>query len=624
MKNEDKLLELASEKFGELTDAEKKLFKATANGELADYSAEKEEDNDPAGAKDWDDSRTLKADRIAWLCTDKQASELVTHKGIKIKGARIDGELDLAFARISFPFYLWICFIPEKMNLRHCELHALYLIGTHTRAIFADGIKVTGDVFLRDGFKSEGEVRLLGAEIGRNLECSSGHFINPEGKSLNADGLKVTGDVFLSEKFKSEGEVRLPGAEVGGDLACISGQFINLKPEGKSLNADGLKVGGYVFLRDGFKSEGEVCLLGAEIEGNLECSSGQFINPEGQSLSADRLKVKRSVFLRAKFKSEGEVRLLGAEIGGILDCSSGQFINLKGCSITAELLKVEGDAYFTKGFESQGNVNLNGAVIDGFFIWIDLKSPSKTRLDLRSGRIGTLWDDKQSWPDKGKIPLDGFVYNAIYEHAPLDPESRIEWLRRQPEGRFYPQPYEQLAEVYNKSGRSEDAKKVLIAKNEDPERIKKLTRWQKAWHHIMRLSIGYGHRPSRAFKWVVGIILFGWVLFWWGNNANLITPTKNDAYVESKVHGFDIKVLSDDYPKLSPLMYSVDMFVPLVNLHQAEYWMPNANKGRTVIPLSWCKLTTGGALRIWMWIQIIAGWMLSTLLVISLSGLIKN
>ncbi len=103
-----------------------------------------------------------------------------------------------------------------------------------------------------------------------------------------------------------------------------------------------------------------------------------------------------------------------------------------------------------------------------------------------------------------------------------------------------------------------------------------------------------------------------------------MSPTKNNAYVEAKVHGFDIKVLSDDYPKISPLMYSVDMFVPLINFHQAEYWMPNANRGSTVIHISWCKLTTGGTLRIWMWIQIIAGWMLSSLLIVGLSGLIKK
>ena len=38
------LLDLARDKFGSLTEAEIKLFKAVANGELADYSAEAEED----------------------------------------------------------------------------------------------------------------------------------------------------------------------------------------------------------------------------------------------------------------------------------------------------------------------------------------------------------------------------------------------------------------------------------------------------------------------------------------------------------------------------------------------------------------------------------------------------
>ncbi len=452
MKNEDKLLELASEKFGELTEAEKKLFAATANGELADYSSEKEEDNDPASAKNWDDSRTLKADHIAWLCTDKQASELITRKGIQIAGARIDGELDLAFAIISFPFYLEKCFIAEEMDLNYCELRALNLIGTHTGSIFADGLRVSGCVFLRDGFKSEGEVRLPNAKIGGNLECDSSQFTNPEGCAIRADLIKVAGGVYLRNHFNAKGEVSLIEAEIGESLDCSSGYFINPNSKGKAISADGLKVTGGVFLGDGFESKGEVRLVGAEIGGSLECDSSQFTNPKGIALNAGALKVTGGVYLRNNFNAKGEVRFPGAEIGGDLDCSCGQFINLNGDSITAELLKVKGNVYFCKEFETQGIVYFNGAVIDGIFIWIDVKSPSKSKLDLRYAKIGTLWDDKQSWPDKGKIHLDGFVYNGIFEKAPLYPDARIEWLRRQPEGRFYPQPYEQLAEVYKKAG----------------------------------------------------------------------------------------------------------------------------------------------------------------------------
>lgn len=53
MDNASKLVELAKKKFGDLTEAQEKLFSAVANGEVADYSAEDGKDNDPAKAAKW-------------------------------------------------------------------------------------------------------------------------------------------------------------------------------------------------------------------------------------------------------------------------------------------------------------------------------------------------------------------------------------------------------------------------------------------------------------------------------------------------------------------------------------------------------------------------------------------
>ena len=266
------LLKLAQEKFGKLTAAEKKLFRTAATGELADYSPRSKKPIDPANAAKWGPSRVLLADRIAWLCTDKQASQLITHRGIRIKGSRVDEELDLEAARIPFPLYFEQCKFTVDINLRHAQVGALYMMNSHCGPIFADGLQSDGNVFLRDGFRADGEVRLLGATVAGNLECDNSQFINRGGKALSADGLNVAGGVLLRNGFKAEGEVRLPEAAIGGNLDCIAGQFVN--KDRKALFADGLKVDGNVFLRDGFKAEGEVHLLGATIGGNLDCVGG--------------------------------------------------------------------------------------------------------------------------------------------------------------------------------------------------------------------------------------------------------------------------------------------------------------------------------------------------------------
>ena len=71
------LVKLAEGKFGKLTVAEKKLFRAAAKGEIAHYSPRSKKPIDPANAAKWGPTRVLLADRIRWLCTE--AAQLVEH-----------------------------------------------------------------------------------------------------------------------------------------------------------------------------------------------------------------------------------------------------------------------------------------------------------------------------------------------------------------------------------------------------------------------------------------------------------------------------------------------------------------------------------------------------------------
>lgn len=571
--NATKLLELAKGRFGELNGAEEELFRSFADGELADCSDKSGENNDPSEAIDWDENtRVLRARCIFWLCTDREASAIVTHKGIQVKGARIDGKLDLSGARISFPLWFEKSAFPSGINLRQAEIRNLYLEGTHTGPIYGDELKVEGVVFLRDGFKSEGEVRLTGATIGGNLECDDSQFINK------------------------------------GTIA---------------LSANSANIEGSVFLRDGFNSEGEVNLVGATIGGGIDCGGGKFINKGANALSADGLNVKGAILLCEGFKAVGEVRLLGATIGGSLNCTNGQFINKSACAIRADSMTVKGHVYMRDGFKAEGVVDLIGATIDGYFVWTNVNSPEEVALVLSSVTVAGLWDDKESWPDPNNIFLHGLVYNEIYEKAPRDAESRIEWLRRQ--AGYWPQPYEQLAEVFRKGGQDEDARKILIAKNKDKARLTTLMRSEKIWYCVLGPMIGYGYRPLNALWGVAAFVVLGWILFGLGYWGGIITPHSESAYVKGDtgitIPG-DERNLSDVYPKFHFLLYSVDTFVPLIDLHQSKYWLPNANRGPELFNIKgW---HTGGLLRFYLWFHIFMGWALTTLLVVGLTGKMRT
>lgn len=540
MGTESELLELAEVRFGKLTAVDKKLFTAVAKGEYADYQSGNDESDKPENADKWPARRVIKAEQIQWLCTDPKTKKLVTHKGIQIIGARIEGELDLGYVEISFPLFFFKCAFKKTIFLQHAQIRALNLGGTHTGPVKADGLIVKGGVFLRNGFKAEGEVRLTGATIDEDLSCTKGEFINPDGNALFAERLNVKGSVYLRYEFKAEGAVRL---------------------------------------------------LSTNIDGDLDCEKGEFINPTKNAFLAERLNVKGGVFLR-------------------------------------------------KGFKAEGLVSLAGARINGHLVWTGVKSPEKAGLDLRSAKIGTLWDERKSWPDEGELYLNGLVYDYLDDGAPKDKDSRIEWLRLQGGDEFTPQPYEQLAEVLKKSGHEETAKEILIAKNKDRIRLgPKLTKIEWWRYKVFGPMIGYGYRPWDVFwkgpfgKRFVGSIIFwlvlGWLFFGAGYYCELFSPTTGWAY-DSGTGQINSK-LKDEYPAFNFLVYSIDTFVPLVDLHQTKYWLPNPNKGIWQCPwkigrigLTWIRIDFGGLLRLYLWMHISAGWILTTLLVVGFTGLIRT
>ena len=253
------LVTLAKRRFDDLWPIEEEMFRQIAVGKEAVLGKEEGE------------KKKIRAECINWLCTDKAAKELVTHKGIAIVGAEFEGVIDLQFAEIPFPLQLIGCSHPEVMNFEHAKIRSLLLNGSRVGGIEADGIDVEAEVFMQDGFEAKGGVRLVGARIGGDLDCVKGTFFNEDGYALQCDRMKVEGGVYLRNGFNANGMVRFLGVRIGGSLNCEGGKFYYKKKKGEdtkkgnALICDGMKVEGTVFLRDGFEARGGVRLVGARI-----------------------------------------------------------------------------------------------------------------------------------------------------------------------------------------------------------------------------------------------------------------------------------------------------------------------------------------------------------------------
>src|ERR1035437_3705714 len=367
----NRLLDLARKESGPISPAEEKLLRSVAMGAIADYSADSEKENDPTNAQNWSINRVLTAKRIAWLCTNPSVSPFVmTHRGVFIKGARIDGVLDCMRAKVQFPLTFLQCCFQDQINLISATIEGLHFIASHTKGIDARGVKIEGSLFLRHGFKADGEVSLIGASIEGSLDCEGDQFSNKHGSAICADGIKVRDAVFLRGGFKSEGEVRLIGAKIGGQMVCANAQFISSTDGDLALNANECQVEMAVNLSPGFRAEGEVNFVGATIGSSLNCKGGQFYGKNGDAIAADALNVG-SVFLCGHFKA-------------------------------------------------QGRISFVSAAVREHFVWQEISAGSDATLDLRSAKVGTLRDDEKSWPKPDKLLLQGFVYDEIGSDAPTD------------------------------------------------------------------------------------------------------------------------------------------------------------------------------------------------------------
>jgi hypothetical protein len=316
------------------------------------------------------------------------------------------------------------------------------------------------------------------------------------------------------------------------------------------------------------------------------------------------------------------VNLVGATIDGNLDCSGGQFIgNDKVPPLNVNSAEVKGGVYLRNSFKAEGQVSFFHSHVGRDFQWSRVESPANAFLDLRVAKVETLLNSKDSWPTEGKLQLDGFIYDQIDDRSPPDAKVQLSWLNRQPRYRFLSQPFEQLAGVLRKMGLEEDARAVMIAKNEEHARY---VQWRPEWlwYGLFGQVIGYGCSPWRAFGISLGVIAIGWWLFRRGYVRGLVTPTGGAEYTLEKDGAHPS---SDDHPKFNAFVYSLETFVPLVKLGVGEHWEPNGNRNalgsgsRLRFPPK-----TGGWLRGYLWVHIILGWVLTTLWVGGITGLVKT
>src|ERR1700761_1327961 len=165
------LIQLAERQFtNDITDSERAFINATANGTFF-FGQTNGKTFDllsgaPAGRQ-----TVLRADRIAWLCTDMAASYAITKNGVQVAGVRIKGDLDLFSCKIQFPLTFTNCVFDGDINFWRSHFLNVNLSSSCVDNLTADQATFEGNVDLANGFLAKGLVRLNASDIAGALYC---------------------------------------------------------------------------------------------------------------------------------------------------------------------------------------------------------------------------------------------------------------------------------------------------------------------------------------------------------------------------------------------------------------------------------------------------------------------
>jgi hypothetical protein len=418
-------------------------------------------------------------------------------------------------------------------------------------ALDAEGLQVDQGMYLTSGFTAtgsgdDGAVCLGGARIGGQLGSAGAKLCNPSGPALDTDGLQVGRGVFLrgliaiggGDDDSGGGAVRLAGAQIDGQLDCTGAKLCNYS--GPALHAPHLEVGQDMYLTDGFTATGSgrggaVNLALGRVGGQLDCTGAKLRNHSGPALIADSLQVGQNLFLQASdFTGSGDlgaVRLAGAHIGSYLDCTGAKLRNDTGPALAAFDLQVDQEMILAERFTA-------------------ISGGEGVTVDLRDARVGGAFRFDPELEHTGDSPqllaVDGLTYAGVPEK--ISPEDWRELLRHGTP-RYAAQPYQQLAAAYQALGDDRKTRETLMAQRDDQLIRTHTSRWERLWGRITKVTLGYGYKPWRALWFLAGVVVVSCVLAWLlGAHGALVqtnktaTPGRSCTVLQQVSVGLDLNL----------------------------------------------------------------------------------
>ena len=527
-------------------------------------------------------------------------------------------------------------------------------------------------------FKAMGQVRLVEANISGDLDMTGATisvFPNgrrsdvPEGpKGYALDESKIALDasaltvrrLWLRNGFRADGAISLVNAKVG-ELDLIAGDVRNHCDI--AIYADRVEIAngarfGYV--------DGVVLLDDAAIGADLDLSYAHIMAgrcfPRWDEFSgvlfANSTHVSGTVAISSHFVTDATLFFPSADVD-------------KDFEVDKDFDALEGATF--SGRPTQNGIIAQALSVKHNFAWKSVRHDNATMLNLDGASIGGAFQTDDTSRLKNRLHITGLTYGALeidhtkilgktLTYSPFTTDDYIGWLTLIPV--FNPQPYRELANFLQGTGDDDGARRVLVAMEDRrlheeniglPEWLtvsnvfnafafgfmvlavffkrwlpqgwrrgrllstvvgvwllaflaNSFLAWNRVFGVVLRDLIGYGYYPLLALGWSLLVVLLGWVIVSVAQSANVMKSTNTE----------------DEHEPLSPFLYSLNVFLPVVDLHQEKHWWPDSKITGSFQMLGHSFKIRGAIVRRYLWFQIIAGWLLSGLFLAGISGLIKS
>jgi hypothetical protein len=488
--------------------------------------------------------------------------------------------------------------IKGRLNLAATKIDSTLVCRASTieggdDAVIAHFARVGGGIVFGHALAVRGRVGLHGAVIGSGVQATGASLTSPSGTVLTLDHAEVAGAVALEGGFHARGEISLRLTRIQGDLICRLAELEN--DAGNAVVTDGATIDGDARFAPALKVKGCLRLLKTRIGGTLTCDGATLERAGNVVLLADGLSSGQSVFLRNGFTALGEVRMVGATIGGDFNCQASTLENRTGSALRLRYTKIQNNLAFV-------GVRASGAV------------------DLTSARVGTLYDDltadsEGSWAEVDRVFLRGFTYEDLGGPAAARPprsanvsshrllarwvqrtrdqepsevstlRARMRWVEKTPG--YEPTAWHSLIDFYGKGGQPHESRLAAIAMQNDRLRRGGLPVHRRLGRWVLRLTMSHGYRPWLTAVWAIAII----ILF-----AIAVSASSGSFSAQG----------DDGGSGPNPIIYSADVFLPIINFREADRWLP----------VGWLRSVES--------LVILLGWSLTTIFVAGFTKVVRS